>query len=56
MPRCSWCNRIIWPWQQKSIGYTMHGWCQVLVDRITLEDQDRMLEQARLRWKEEDRL
>ena len=39
MTRCSWCNQIIWPWQKKSDGQTMHVHCGIYVDQITKESQ-----------------
>lgn len=66
MRRCSWCNRILWPFQAQSLGRSMHFRCSTYVDRITGETQRQyqarpmtfreLEEQAALRWEEEDRL
>lgn len=68
MKRCSWCSRILWPWQDQSQGRTMHFRCCQYVLRITAEsdaqytvhpEEEYLMwqrAQAELRWKEEDRL
>lgn len=39
MNRCSWCNRILWPFQKRSPGRTMHDRCHFYVERIAAETQ-----------------
>lgn len=64
MTRCSWCNHILWPFQKLTEGGTMHIRCGFIVSRITAENQQQYwqsqrqweMDQAELRWEEEDRL
>lgn len=40
MKRCSWCDSIIWPWQDQSAGKTMHRDCDLWIKAmIQLENQ-----------------
>ena len=65
MNRCSWCNRILWPWTDVSVGKSMHFNCWLVTQRIIHAENQRQytpLMQARpktqqeLRAEEEDAL
>ena len=71
MNRCTHCNRILWLYQDKSPGKSMHWDCwrvtQLIIQRenqaqYEVERKDtgwsseEHLRQAQMRWREEDRM
>lgn len=57
MKRCRFCQGIVWPWQRQKIRAGSHLRCWLAARQMLIEDNKAwQLEQARLRWKEEDQL
>ena len=62
MNRCTHCNRILWLYQDKSPGKSMHWDCwrvtQLIIQRENQEQYrvEEQLRQAQMRWREEDRM
>jgi hypothetical protein len=57
MPRCAWCGHLLWLYQAKSPGKSMHQDCWTHLMLIQSENQSQYQEkQWQLRAQEEDRL